>query len=1365
MIRGCSKEKMAEKTRSTKSRRESVTDIQERAALMIVLQEYIKQRPGTQAEKAKALGITQPRLNDLLKERIDKFSLDALVSLATSAGLRVNVNIQPVHIHTGLGAISLKRRPALSIFAPSPNELGKLNSELGTSVFLALLRCETVAVGLSPKDVVLSLDINVKDGGIDAKVENSPATTSLLNEGSTYFQIKTGESFKPWWPSHLKKELFGKTNASPSKKLLGSEIKNCLDRNGTYSIVTFGHDLLPNQHTAAVKELVSLLNACGYENPSVCIYGQGQLVGELDKYPSICLDLIGLDEGGFLSIQGWRRNAQMQLPLEVGDKQQAFISDIQTILCDRTYQHIRVIGEPGIGKTRSVLEAVSIEDISSSVIYVPSGEDFQKSRLFSEILKPDRGYSATLIIDDCDNRDRASIWSALKGHSGIRLITIDHGPDESHDSTMKTLLCPQLEEGQINNILYGYLNKNTDLRNWASWCNGSPRVAHAVGENLRSNPEDILKSPADVPIWDRFIVGHKEMSSHEAEHYRVVLRYIALFQRFGFESPVNEEGQFICNLIQEVDPTITWGRFQQIIQYYRNKRILQGSHTLFIVPKALHIYLWVEFWKNHGHGFQFQEFLEKIPASMRRWFLQLFIYAHAAEPARAVVKDILSPTGPFSNQNFLESEVGMRFLNYLSEADPSSTLSLLERTVKTWSHEKLFQWKTGRQDIVWALEKISVWDELFFRAIDLLIPMALAENANNSNNSKGLLLSLFCLGYGWAPTQAPPSKRVPILQELVKSTDSARRTLGLELCGQWFKTHGVFRRIGAEYQGLRPAIQFWRPKTYGEVFESWREVLKFLTNEMKGFSIADRNQATNILINASKGLLRIQNMSDEVMDILFELAQDKEINRKSITQFVIWELRQNNEGLGKNMLSKFRQLDKILTGESLWERITRYVLHTNWDEEYRFRGDEYSETNLPGERVKKLAKEYMNDTRVFGEHLEKLASENGHRLPEFGVECGKLSTSEFDDKLFSYVRLNASSNNGMFVGGYLVGLRTHNAERWEKELHQLLHDEELRNIAIDCIDRSGFTESLLRDMILLLADRKLTSSAFNRFAIRPNLCDINEEFFQELVTTLLDNPDDTTASICTQLVHDRYFENENHQDFPEELVFDVITVIPISKDQDQMYEFYWGRVAESFINKFPNRSIELLSHILGNMGDISHYGSSSYIAKLADKITAKQPQKSWEVVSGLLASETNSRYDIIDWLCDSDIEDLPRRNAISYMPAEEIISWAKIDTENRLWLVQEMMPKTLDLDAGGLLTRLYIEEFCDDDRCSSSLFAHFHMGCWIGPESDHLSKIRDLARKWLSEIQSTKVQLWLGKFIEYLSSGIESTLIQEEREF
>ena len=63
-----------------------------RSGLMRAIGEHLQKSDGTQTAKAKKLGITQPRLNDLLKGRINKFSLDALVSIAFNAGLKVSVH-------------------------------------------------------------------------------------------------------------------------------------------------------------------------------------------------------------------------------------------------------------------------------------------------------------------------------------------------------------------------------------------------------------------------------------------------------------------------------------------------------------------------------------------------------------------------------------------------------------------------------------------------------------------------------------------------------------------------------------------------------------------------------------------------------------------------------------------------------------------------------------------------------------------------------------------------------------------------------------------------------------------------------------------------------------------------------------------------------------------------------------------------------------------------------------------------------------------------------------------------------------------------------------------------------------------------
>jgi predicted XRE-type DNA-binding protein len=66
-----------------------------RSDLMIKVQELIKSRGIKQAEAAKILRITQPRVSDLLRGRIDLFSTDALIDMLARLGVRVRLVLKP----------------------------------------------------------------------------------------------------------------------------------------------------------------------------------------------------------------------------------------------------------------------------------------------------------------------------------------------------------------------------------------------------------------------------------------------------------------------------------------------------------------------------------------------------------------------------------------------------------------------------------------------------------------------------------------------------------------------------------------------------------------------------------------------------------------------------------------------------------------------------------------------------------------------------------------------------------------------------------------------------------------------------------------------------------------------------------------------------------------------------------------------------------------------------------------------------------------------------------------------------------------------------------------------------------------------
>ena len=64
-----------------------------RSALMRSLKSHITRAEMSQAQAAKVFGVTQPRVSDLMRGKINLFGLDALVDMATAAGLHVEMRV------------------------------------------------------------------------------------------------------------------------------------------------------------------------------------------------------------------------------------------------------------------------------------------------------------------------------------------------------------------------------------------------------------------------------------------------------------------------------------------------------------------------------------------------------------------------------------------------------------------------------------------------------------------------------------------------------------------------------------------------------------------------------------------------------------------------------------------------------------------------------------------------------------------------------------------------------------------------------------------------------------------------------------------------------------------------------------------------------------------------------------------------------------------------------------------------------------------------------------------------------------------------------------------------------------------------
>lgn len=73
---------------------EEAENLKLRAMLMVELEKYIREKGLTQKRAAERLGVTQPRISDLMRGKIELFSVDTLITMLTHAGLKVDVRVK-----------------------------------------------------------------------------------------------------------------------------------------------------------------------------------------------------------------------------------------------------------------------------------------------------------------------------------------------------------------------------------------------------------------------------------------------------------------------------------------------------------------------------------------------------------------------------------------------------------------------------------------------------------------------------------------------------------------------------------------------------------------------------------------------------------------------------------------------------------------------------------------------------------------------------------------------------------------------------------------------------------------------------------------------------------------------------------------------------------------------------------------------------------------------------------------------------------------------------------------------------------------------------------------------------------------------
>ena len=1251
-------------------------------------------------------------------------------------------------------------------YTVGPNAFVDLSPSRSVTLFRRLLWAEGDRVGIGRHLINVPDCINVGDGGIDAYIDGAhPSDDDVIPEGSSVFQIKSADL----GPTACKRELHVKGD-------LAKPLKDALDRRlhdgATYVLVLMAEITdakLMSRHSAVKQELAKY----GYHKTQVRVYTANKLAGFTNRHPSLVASLRpGLSTCE--SYETWSSSRDVRHPagFVADSRRQDMVDQITSGLRDRSgCPVIRVTGLPGVGKTRSVYESLRPDDLRHQVLYVRRAAALDTSPLLSTLVN-DPETSAILVVDECDLEQHRVLANAL-AQTGPRLglITMSYEVGRLPVPTVEVHAEP-LEEESIEEVLqleYPGL-PHLSARRLAEFADGYPHIAVLLADQYvaEGSPESHFSIPDDR-LMNRLIGGSASLDSYQFRITRAVLMGLSLFQRLGVAGIGECEGRWLSERID-----VSWQEFQEVLARERDRGIIQGEHYVFVTPFMLRIHLLEEWWRAHGFTDEsgLSEFVSSMPAAERpdlfRRFLEHFPYVATAPRGARFVQGMLAEGGVASDYGLLNSDLGGRFFLALAEADPAAALGTVGRVFGNQSREELLQFSDGRRSMVEALTRMAVWKELFQPAARVLLALAEAETESWANNASGEFTNLFGLGPGQiAPTETPPSERLPVLQEALLSDSPERRRLGLQACQMALKAGAFHRVIGAEYQGVRREPELWQPSTYGELFDAYRAIWKLTKDSLDFLDGMERTQAVSVLLSSARGLTRMGNLVDMVVETVRDLAGDPSVDRRDLISHTVQILQYDGRRMDADTRRKWERLAGELSGGDFSSRMERYVgmdlLEDKFDEE----GQQVDQVQP---HIEELASQSVETPSLLSDEVKWLVTRraaSGHR---FGYELGKRDV----ELSFLHSILDAQSRTGddsdlSFLGGYLRALAEDDPVGWESILDKLAQELGQTAWVVELTWRSGLlTERASRRVLEIVHEGVVPPESLRIFVYGATVRALTPGDLSDWVDVLLGNDDLTTTSTALDLLV-AYGGYNQSQDPALRIVCHPSWFRPVEGGQHPSHDaFWWSHVAEALCNGFPDSAPQIAQLMLEHTGEpgtiVEWLGDEP--RRVLDAAIQQRPWEVWKVASSMLGPPIDGRAFLIGrWLEGSEMFGSGGSHILQEVPQNLIWTWAEERPESRVVRLAEFVPRVMSGPQDTpCLARELLLRYGQDPKVRSALRANFSTEGWTGSESQHLAAKRSWLLALRSEETSANVLTWIDEYIVEIEQRRDYVRQVEERE-
>lgn len=755
------------------------------------------------------------------------------------------------------------------------SDIQQLNDEQARELVTRLCKSELRHESVGTYPVTWGGDQRAKDGGVDVRVDISPAIgmSGYIPRDATAYQVKA-ENFAP---AKIPGEM-------APRDVLRPAIEDLFKCSGAYVIVSTKDNCSDTSLKKRKKAMSDCLTKHGLvDTIHLDFYDSRKIADWAGNYPGV---IVWLRSVLCKPIQGWKpygpwayQESSLEDEYFLDDKIKVFVPSTDEAISvtlaikglrgklTKNGTSARIVGLSGVGKTRLV-QALFDNRIDESaaalnqenVLYTDLSDNPtpQPTAMVEALIQ--EGADCVVVIDNCGQETHKKLTEIIqRPESKIRLITIEY---DIRDDIPEGTACYRLE-GSSGEVIAKLLKRhyqmlsNLDIDKIVEFSDGNARVAYALAST--SEAEGELAQLRDDGLFKRMFV----QKHTESDELKRCAEAASLLYSFNVEDTSgNSELAVLSAFAETTIPTF----YRNVSELKSRGLVQERGKWRAVLPHAISNRLALNAVQSSHPSLLIQRFVADASERVARSFSRRLGYLHESKHAQQIVGDWLMPEGLLGEVSSL-SVFKREMLENISPVNQRAALNALLRAVDTADFISIDN--PNRTHSARLLRSLAYEPDLFDDAVSTLLKFALEEPDDYKSDSiRDILQSLFYSQL--SGTLAYPKQRATFVRTLAFSGDVRKSKLALLLLRAGLESCHFSSHYGFDFGALKRSYG-WHPRTLNET-QDWYGLFIQIAVDLGKTTTAMGSDARALLGGAFRGLWGNARMNEALMGAARELA-------------------------------------------------------------------------------------------------------------------------------------------------------------------------------------------------------------------------------------------------------------------------------------------------------------------------------------------------------------------------------------------------------------------------------------------------------------------------------------------------------------